>query len=135
VAPVSESTSGDVRAAVIRRILASTVAVEALVVGGYGVSLIVGFRTQKATEPGAAIALAACAGVICAGLLIVVRATSRARRAARAPIIVWQILQAALAKEALAAGSFWGILLLVLSVVALVGTFWPGVLHDGAPAG
>jgi hypothetical protein len=120
---------------VIRRILASTVAVEALVVGGYGVSLIVDSMTQKATEPGAAIALAVSAGVICAGLLIAVRAASRARRAARAPIIVWQILQAAVAKEALAAGSFWGILLLVLSVLAVVGVFWPGVLREEAPTG
>ena len=132
---MSESTSGDVRAAVIRRILASTVAVEALVVGGYGVSLIVDSVTQKATEPGAAIALMASAAVICLGLLLAVRATSQARRAARAPIIVWQILQAAVAKEALAAGSLWGILLLVLSTVAFVGACWPGVLRDQAPTG
>jgi hypothetical protein len=65
-------------------------------------------------------------------LAVASRATLRASRAARAPIIVWQILQAAVAKEALAAGSIWGVVLIVLAVVAVVGACWPGVLRDDA---
>jgi hypothetical protein len=66
-------------------------------------------------------------------------ATVRARRAARAPIIVWQILQAALAKDALTERSPWGVVLIGLAVVAVVGACWPGVLggdqETGEPAG
>ncbi len=134
MAPVSESTSGEVRATRIRRILASTVGLEATVVGGYGIVLAVDSATQKATERGAGIALAGTAVVLCAGLVLTALATIRARRAARAPIIVWQIMQAAIAKEALAARSWWGLLLVVLAVVAVVGAVWPGVLRDDAEA-
>jgi len=129
---VSESTSGDVRATVIRRILATTVGVEATVVGGYGVWSAVGSVTQQATDRGAGIALAVAAMVLAAGLVVAVMATVRGRRAARAPIIVWQILQAALAKDALTERSLWGVVLLLLVVAALVGACWPGVLRDGA---
>ena len=131
---MSESTSGEVRATLIRRILASTVGLEATVVGGYGVVLVVDSATRKATEPGAGFALAGTAVVICAGLAVAALATLRARRAARAPIIVWQILQAAVAKEALAARSWWGVLLAVLAVVGVVGALWPGVLREDVPA-
>lgn len=103
--------------------------------GGYAVSLVVDSFTEKATEPGAAAALAAFAGVVCAGLVLVARAVTRARRAARAPLVVWQILQAAVGKEALTASSWWGVALLALAVVALAGAFWPGVLREGASPG
>ena len=99
--------------------------------GGYAVSLAVGSVTQVATERGAAIALAVIAVLLAAGLAVAARASWRARRAARAPVVVWQILQAALAYDALQARSEWGVLLLVLAVVAAVGACWPGVLRDG----
>ena len=139
MAPVSESTSGDVRATAIRRILATTVAVEATVVGGYGIWLAVSSVTQRATERGAGVALAVAAIVLAGGLAVAVVTTVRARRAARAPIIVWQILQAALAKDALTERSPWGVVLIGLAVVAVVGACWPGVLggdqETGEPAG
>jgi hypothetical protein len=119
---------------VVRRILVSTVGVEAAVLGGYGVVLAVDSVTQQATERGAGVALAASAVLLCGALVLAARAAWRARRAARAPIVVWQILQAAVAKEALAAASTagvaTGVLLLLLAVVALVAALWPGVLHD-----
>jgi hypothetical protein len=130
-----ESTSHDVRARVVRVILVITVGVEAALVGGYGTILAVDSLTQKATEAGAGAALAATAGVICMGLVLVARAAARARRGARAPITVWQILQAALAKEALSAGSAWGVVLVMLAAVAVAGAFCPGVLRDQASAG
>ncbi|HEY6798396.1 MAG TPA: hypothetical protein VI248_27265 [Kineosporiaceae bacterium] len=130
---MSESTSRDVRATVVRVILVITVGVEAALVGGYGLILVVDSLTQKATEAGAGAALAATAAVLCAGLVLVARAAARTRRGARAPIIVWQILQAALAREGLSAGSAWGVLLIVLAVVAVAGAFWPGVLRDAPP--
>jgi hypothetical protein len=135
VAPVSESTSRDVCATVVRVILLITVGVEALLVGGYAVVLAVDAVTQRAAEAGAGAALAVTAAVLCLGLGLVARAVHRARRAARAPIIVWQILQAAVAKEALSAGSLWGVVLIVLAAVAVVGAFWPGVLGDEARSG
>jgi hypothetical protein len=128
--PVTESTSASVRARVLRRILVTTVGVEAAVVGGYGAVLAVDSMTQKGAEAGAGAVLALSAAVLCAGLFIVVRATVRGQRGARAPIIVWQILQAAVAKEALTARSAWGVALFALAVVALVGACWPGVLGD-----
>ena len=97
--------------------------------------LAVDSLSGKATETGAGAALAATAAVMCGGLLLAARGAARGRRASRAPLVVWQILQAALAKEALSAGSAWGVLLIGLAVVAVVGVFWPGVLHDEAPPG
>jgi hypothetical protein len=127
---VSKSTSRDVRALVVRVTLVTTVGVEAALAGGYGVVLAVACVTQRATEAGAGAALAAIAMVICTGLLMVARAAARARRGARAPVVVWQILQAALAREALSAGSAWGVILIVLAAVAMISSFWPGVLRD-----
>jgi hypothetical protein len=132
VAPVSESTSRDVRAKVIRRILVTTVGIEAAVVGGYGVVLAVDTVTQKVADPSAGAVLALIAGVICLGLAVIARVAARGARAVRAPIIVWQILQAALAKDALTAESAWGVVLLLLVATAVVGACWPGVLHDGS---
>ena len=131
---MSESTSRDVRAKVIRRILVVTVGVEAAVVGGYGVVLAIDSVTQKATETGAGIVLAVTAVALCAGLSAAAVAAARGRRGARAPIIVWQILQGALARDALTARSTWGMLLVGLAVLAAVGAVWPGVLGDGVDA-
>lgn len=136
---MSESTSDDVRARVIRRILVFTVGVEAALVGGYAAVLAVDAISGRALDPNAALVLAAIAAVVCVGLVLVARAAAHARRGARAPIIVWQILQAAIASQARSAGSWWAdvllVLLLVLAVVAALGCFWPGVLHDDAPSG
>jgi hypothetical protein len=117
----------------IRLILVLTVGIEAAVVAGYGLVLAVDLLTQKATEFGAGVGLAISAVVLAVGLLLMARAAHRTRRGARAPILVWQILQAGLAREALVAGSGWGWLLIVLAVVGAVGVFWPDVLNsDGA---
>jgi hypothetical protein len=132
---MSESTSRDVRATWVRRILITTVGIEAVILGGYGLDLVIKSATQKGTEAGAGFALAGMAVVLCAGLALVGRAAARGASRARAPIIVWQILQAAVAKEAISAGSAWGPVLAVLAVVAVGGAFWPGVLHDGQPSG
>jgi hypothetical protein len=102
--------------------------VEAALVAGYGIVLAVDVLTQEATEVGAGVALAVSAVVLAVGLVLMAKAAGRARRGARAPILVWQILQAALAPEALKVGSAWGVVLLVLSVLGTVGVFWPGVL-------
>ena len=127
---MSKSTSRDVRARVVRAILVITVGVEAALVGGYGVVLAVDSLTRRATEAGAGAALAMIALAICVSLLLIARAAVRTRRRARAPIVVWQILQAALAREALSAGSLWGVTLLALAAAAGAGAFWPGVLCD-----
>jgi hypothetical protein len=131
---VSESTSRVVRARVVRRILVSTVGVEAVLVGGGGIVAAVDALRRNVSTAGSGVALAAFAVVIAVGLVLVARATLRGSRGARAPIIVWQILQAAAAKVALDAGSgpgVWiGVGLLVLAVVGLVGALWPGVLED-----
>lgn len=65
-------------------------------------------------------------------LFLAARAAGLGRRAVRAPLVVWQLLQLGVAQ--LTWGTAWvplGVALVVLTVVGFVACFWPGVLEEG----
>jgi hypothetical protein len=132
---VSESTSRVVRARVFRRILVLTVGVEAVTVVGLGVVLAVDAVAHRGGSSVVGdLVLGATFVALGAGLLLVARAAGRGRRGARAPIVVWQLIQALVgSRDALPVGALWGVVLIVLAVVAVVAAFWPGVLADAEP--
>jgi uncharacterized membrane protein len=74
--------------------VAAVVLGEALLVGGYGVYLAVETVVAPATERGAAVFLAVTALALAAGLAGLARAVAAGRRRSRAPVLVWQVLQA-----------------------------------------
>lgn len=131
---MSESTSRDARPRVVRRILAVDVLLEAAFCVGYGAFLGVETAVASAADRTAALVMAVSVVLLGGALLLAVRAASRGRRSARAPIIVWQLMQLSVAY--LTVGTAWlpfGVVLTVLSVVAMVTALWPGVLEEDAP--
>jgi hypothetical protein len=111
------------------------VLLEAVLSVGYGLYLAIETVIAPAADRLAAGVMAASAIVVGAALLLAVRAALRGRRAARAPIIVWQLMQLAVAR--LTVGTSWvpfGVALAILSIGALVASFWPGVLDEEAAA-
>jgi hypothetical protein len=132
---MSESTSRDARSRVVRRILAIVVLLEAVLCVGYGLFLAVETLTAAPADRLASAVMAVTAVVVGAALLLAVRAARRGRRAARAPILVWQLMQLAVAR--LTVGTNWapfGVALAILSVGAVVALFWPGALDEDVRA-
>jgi len=130
---VSESTSPDVRSRALRLFLAVVILVEAAVCVGYGVFLGIEVVVAPAADRVAAVVLAGSAVVLGGALLLAVRAVRRGRRSARAPIVVWQLMQLSVAY--LTVGTRWlafGIALAALSVAAVVTALWPAVLDQDA---
>lgn len=72
------------------------------------------------TNPGGAAFLGAFALGAAVVLVLAGRACARRRRGGRAPLMTWQLLQAAVAVTLLQAGSAWGWLLLVPAAVVVV---------------
>lgn len=131
MAPLSESTSTDVRSRVVRRILAGVVLLEALVCVGSGVFLVVRTASGGAADGMASWVMAASAIALGGALVLAVRAVRLGRRAVRAPLVVWQLMQLGVAQ--LTWGTAWvslGVALVVLTVAAFVACFWPGVLEE-----
>ena len=129
---MTETTASNARPRVVRAILAGVVLFEAIIVFGYGLYVVVEAITSTATEPTAAVALAGFALALGAGLALLARAGLRGQRGARAPIIVWQVLQASL-YPAFSVRWYAGFALIASAIVAACATFVPGVLHDGDP--
>jgi hypothetical protein len=125
---VVESTGSGGRVRVVRVILALVVLVEALVAIGYGIYLGVETLVGNATQQGAAAVLALSAAAIGIALLPVARGALLGRRGVRAPIMVWQVLQASVGYPALATRTYLGVGLIACSAVALVAVFVPGVI-------
>lgn len=100
---------------------ALAVALEALVVGGYGVFLGVESVVAPATDRLAAVVMAVFCLGLAAGLLVLARGVGLGRRWARAPVLVWQVLQASVAVPALSTRWPVGVALLLLCVVAAFG--------------
>ena len=113
-------------------VVAAVVAVEAAVAGGYGVVLAVDTLTQPATERVAAAFLALSAVVLAAGLVVAARAVRARRRAARAPVLVWQLLQLSVAVPALGTRWYVGVPLTLLAVVAGLGVLRSDVFPESS---
>jgi hypothetical protein len=98
---------------------------------GYGGFLAFETLVAPAADRMAAAIMAITSLVLGGALVLAARAVGRARRAVRAPIVVWQLMQLAVAR--LTADTAWapfGIALAILSVGAVVAAFLPGVLEE-----
>ncbi len=117
-----------------RRLVVVAVLVEALIVAGYGVYL--GWQTvvAEATERLAAGFLVVLVAGLAAALVAAARAAGAGRPGARAPILVWQALQASLALPALSERWYVAVPLLGLAVLATVAVFAPGAILDARGA-
>lgn len=124
-----------------RLVVAVAVLLEALVVVAYAVYLgVEGLRAPSASRIGD-LFLALTTVLIGAGLGLVARAVVQGRRGARAPVLVWQVLQMVVAAPAAfgrqdALMPVWaGVPLVVLCVVAGLGITRHDVLDDDLAAG
>ncbi|SDQ08633.1 hypothetical protein [Quadrisphaera sp. DSM 44207] len=107
----------------------AAVALEALLLLGVVVLYAVELLGAGAVDAAGATATAALAGAAGLGLGACARGLLAGRRWARAPVLTWQLLQAAVAVPLLAGPWWWaGAGLLVLAVVAGVGLFAPSVV-------
>ena len=104
----------------LRVLAGALVAVEALVLVGLAVFLVVETFVATAAEPGGAVALAALTLVAGAGLGACAYGLVRGQGWTRAPVVTWQVLQAGVALPLLRTDA-WpvGIPLLAAAVVVL----------------
>lgn len=110
------------------------VALEAVVVLGYGVYLAVETVIAEATEQLAAAVLAVMVIGLGVALAALARGVLNGRGWVRAPILVWQVMQAAVAVPALPGPRWWlGVVLLVLCIVAGSGVLRDDVLAPVEP--
>ncbi len=112
---------GEMLTLMLARVVAVAVSIEALLVAGYGLYLGVSTVTGEALEPLAAIVMALTFLALAAGLVVLARGVLARRRWAAAPVIVWQILQAAVAVQMLSLYPPIEIALLALCLIAGVG--------------
>ena len=111
------------------RALVVLVAVEVLLLLAGAAYLVRGLVTADATEAGAAVVLVLLALGLGAGLAACARALWHRRRASRAPLLVWQVLQLAVGVPQFGGGAVWaGLLLSVPAVLVLAGLFHRQVL-------
>ena len=100
------------------------VAGEALLLLAGAAYLVWGLFTQTATEAGAAVVLVLLAAGLAAGLLACARGLFHGRRAARSPVLVWQVLQLPAGLAQFSGGTLWAALVLTVpAVVAIAATF------------
>jgi hypothetical protein len=114
------NTSVEPTARRLRLLVAVLVAVEALVLVGLAVFLVVETFAATATEPAGALALAGLALVLGLGLGACAYGLLGGQGWSRAPVVTWQLLQAGVAMP-LSASERWyiGIPLLAVSVLVL----------------
>jgi hypothetical protein len=108
-----------------RVVVVVTLALEAVAVTAYGIYLGVETVVAPALERLAAAVLTVLVLALGAGLALLARAVLRARRWARSPVLVWQVLQASIAVPAL--GTRWPLGVALLAACVVVGA---GVLRD-----
>jgi hypothetical protein len=126
--PAEADQSAEAGRPALRGVVALLVLIESFVVLCYGVFLAVETVTAAATERVAAGFLAAITIGLAAGLAVAARSVARGRRAARAPVLTWQILQIAVAAPALSARWYIGVPLIVVAIVTGVGALRQDVL-------
>ena len=97
---------------------------EALLLVAGAIYLVWRLLTSTATEAPAAVAEVLLALGLAAGLLACARALARRRRAVRAPLVVWQVLQLSVGLPQFSGGTTWaGVVLAVPAVLVLAGLF------------
>ncbi len=117
---------------VVRRVVAATVLAESIVVVGYGFVLGIDTLVGSPVSRAGSAFLALLVVLLGAGVAAVGVGVWRGQRWSRAPALVWQVLQTAVAAPALESRPQVGVPLFVASVLVVVGLFVPGVLEDPA---
>jgi hypothetical protein len=118
--------------------VAVVVVAEAIVLIGSGSVLAIDILVANPTSRSSAAFLALVVVLLGAGVAAVGVGLWRAQRWSRAPALVWQVLQLAVAVPALGSPRPWiGIPLVVMAAVVVAGVFVPGVIdadgsHDDA---
>jgi hypothetical protein len=108
-----------------RALVAAGLALEALVLAGYAIVIVVVAVRGDAADMIGALVLGASTLALAAGLAAVTAGVARARRWARSPALVWQVLQIAVAVPALSTAPW-----LAAAAVALALGVGAGVLFD-----
>jgi hypothetical protein len=111
------------------RIVAGGVALEALLLAGYAVFVVVESARGLAKDRIGALVLALVALVLAAGLAGVATGVLRGARWARSPALVWQILQVFVALSGTVEPRALGVALVVLAVVVALGLFRDDVIR------
>ena len=116
----------------VRNATVAAILLEALVVAAYGLYLAFETLTAQATERVAAVFLVLVVLGLAAGLALAARGVLRRHRAARAPVLVWQVLQIAVAAPAVRTRWYVGVPLILLAIVAASGVLRSEVLPEGS---
>ena len=111
------------------RAVAGGVALEGLLLAGYGVVVAVESLRGEAQDRIGALVLALVALALGGGLVAVAAGVLRGARWARSPALVWQILQAFVALSGTVQPRALGIALVVLAVLVALGLFRDDVIR------
>jgi len=109
--------------------VAGGVALEALLLVGYAVFVVVESLRGEAQDKIGALVLALVALALAAGLAAVAVGVLRGARWARSPALVWQILQAFVALSGTVEPRAVGLFLVVLAVLVALGLFRDDVIR------
>jgi hypothetical protein len=105
----------------LRLLVAGLVLLEAVLLIGAAVGLLVVAVGSDQDNPAALVALAAIALIVGGGLALCARGVTRGLRWTRGPVFTWQLLQAGVGMPLSTTGAWWaGVPLLAVSVVVLV---------------
>lgn len=121
---------------IVRKVVALAVLAEALAVLGFGVYLAVESFLETSPSLVSSLVLALTTLLLGGGLVLVARAVAAGRRGARAPVLVWQLLQfvvslpAAYERPDALLPRWAGIPLLVLCLVAGLGILRRDAVDD-----
>ena len=108
-----------------RRLVAGLIGVEAVMLIGAAVFLLVSAVTSSQENPAALAALAAIALVLGVGLGLAARGVLSGLRWTRGPVLTWQLLQAGVGMPLSTTGAWWAGLPLLL-VALVVGVLIAG---------
>jgi hypothetical protein len=110
------------------RVVAGGVALEGLLLAGYAGFVVVESVRDEAQDRIGALVLAAVASALAAGLGAVARGVLGGRRWARAPALVWQLLQILVALSGTVEPRALAVGLIVLAVLVALGLFRDDVI-------
>jgi hypothetical protein len=127
-----ERNLGPLRTPRVRRAVAGLVCTEAIVVIGYGFVLGIEILVAKATSRAGAAFLALVVVVLGVAVGAVGVGVRRGQRWSRAPALVWQVLQLAVAVPAVPSRPLIGVPLVLLAGAVVVGLYLPGVIEESA---